>query len=191
VFSFQLLLVPQPFCSTTREHSDSSGAWISCLLPSPTTASTLSGFRSFRCFPLSRGRPWSARDFHTPSGIAPIPPDQLLLFLFLFYCISGLIFCIFLPMFTHVMVFGSLLLNTLHITHLLVTPILWHLCLKSLGPYLQKHRPRVLSFLGFFLDCLAFIVFFLSCCNLFSHVSKKKKKNQFFLFYFCLVPLTS
>jgi hypothetical protein len=82
------------------------------------------------------------------------------------YIYIGLFCCIFLPLFTIVIVFGSLWLNTHHKSHSLVTLILWHSYLKPLGLYLQKHWPRVLSFLVSILGYPALVVYFLSCCNL-------------------------
>jgi len=103
--------------------------------------------------------------------------SQLCCLLF-FYWFSGLMCCILLPMFTPVLVFESLCLNTRFKSPSMVTPTLWHPYLKLLGPHLRKHCPRVISFLVFFLGCLGPVVLFILWCNLFNHVSLKKKKKK-------------
>lgn len=65
----------------------------------------------------------------------------------LFVCFIKLICCIHLLQFTHVLVFGSLWLNTLVKSPSMVTPALWHQYLESKDPHLRKHCTRVLSFI--------------------------------------------
>jgi hypothetical protein len=89
---------------------DSTGAWRFRLHPPPLSAPTPGGSDRFRCSLLQRGRPWAARGSHAPPRRAPTlpPPVLLLLFLCLFVCYIGLICCTPLPLFTPVLVFGSL-----------------------------------------------------------------------------------
>jgi len=172
--SLRRLLLPRAWHTRSRELSALFGVWVPCLFSpfSTSTASSVSGLR--RRIRLLRGLPLAARGPHAPSQTSPTPPPSTglllyLLFLCLFVCFIGLICCISLPQFIPVLVFGSLWLNTLVKSPLMVTPTFWHQCLKSKGPHLRKHCPRVLSFLYYILGCPSppVFVFLIFCCNCF------------------------
>lgn len=188
-FSSRSTLFHQPLHGThltTRFISISDIHWRSpfTLLPSarPCVEHTLERVRcSHRRVDAMVSLPTFYHDNHrcfmgSLSGKVPTPPSATgpLLCLFLCFFFFWLICCFPLPMFTHVIVFGSLWLNTLFESPSMVTPALWHPCFELKGLHLQKHCPRVLSFLGLFLSCLALSFLFFDVI----YFLLKKKKNS-------------